>query len=219
MISVVIPTLNAEHVLAPTLAALVPAVVGGQVQEAILADGGSSDDTRVISDAAGTVLIDVTRGRAAQLSAGAAKARGDWLLFLEANAVLEPGWAEEAQAFIERVESGRRGQAAAFFRLAVDDDGFMLRLAEWVAHMGCILFALPHENQAMLISRKLYDRFGGFREDSGFVQRLKRSEKVMLKSRAVMCAQPRSEGYVTPALRQLGQALLSPVRALARLYG
>jgi hypothetical protein len=103
--------------------------------------------------------------------------------------------------------------------LAVDDDGFMPRLAEWAAHMGCLLFALPHENQAMLISRKLYDRLGGFREDSGFVQRLKRSEKVMLKSRAVMYAPPRSEGYATPALRQLGQALLSPVRALARLYG
>jgi len=220
MISVVIPTLNAESVLAPTLAALVPAVVGGQVQEAILADGGSSDDTRVISDAAGTVLIDVSRGRASQLAAGAAQARGDWLLFLEANAVLEPGWAEEAQAFIERVESGRRGQAAAFFRYALDDDGFMPRLAELVARMSCFLFAMPGENQALLISRKLYDRLGGFRKDDRLVHRLKRSEMVMLNSRAVTGAPlHRSEGYVTPTLRQLGQALLSPVRALARLYG
>ena len=53
MISVVIPTLNAERTLASTLAALVPAVVDGLVQEAILADGGSSDDTRIIADAAG----------------------------------------------------------------------------------------------------------------------------------------------------------------------
>jgi|GEM_PF-7070274 len=40
MISVVIPTFNAEATLGPTLAALVPAVVDGVVMEAIIADGG-----------------------------------------------------------------------------------------------------------------------------------------------------------------------------------
>ena len=40
MISVVIPTYNAETTLGPTLAALVPAVVDGIIQEAILVDGG-----------------------------------------------------------------------------------------------------------------------------------------------------------------------------------
>lgn len=77
MISVVIPTLNAERSLAPTLAALVPAVVDGLVQEAILADGGSSDDTRIIAYAAGTQLIDAPRGRGSQLAAGAAQARAN----------------------------------------------------------------------------------------------------------------------------------------------
>lgn len=220
MISVVIPTLNAERVLAPTLAALVPAVVDGVVQEAILADGGSSDDTRIIADAAGVLLIDAPRGRTQQLAAGAAQVRGDWLLFLNADAVLEPGWAEETKAFIERIESGRRGHAAAFFRYGLDDDGFMPRLAEGLSRLRCFLFALPYEEQAMLISRKLYDRLGGFREDAALVNRLKRNEVVMLRSRAVTGAQRyQSEGYFAPALRHLGQVLLSPVRALARLYG
>jgi len=220
MISVVIPTLNAERTLTATLAALVPAVVDGVVQEGILADGGSSDDTRIIADAAGTQLIDAPRGRATQLAAGAARARADWLLFLDADMVLEPGWAEEAQAFIERVESGRRSQAAAFFRFALDDDGFMPRVAEWLVRLRCLLFALPYGDQGLLISRKLYDRLGGFREGADLVDRLKRSEMVMLKSRAVTIAQRyQNEGYFASGVRNLGQVLLSPVRALARLYG
>src|SRR6266540_6895179 len=112
MISVIIPTFNAERTLGPTLAALVPAVVKGAVQEAILVDGGSTDETCLIAEAAGTQLIETPRGRGMQLDAGAAEARGDWLLFLHADTVLEPGWAEEAESFIERVESGRRKQAA-----------------------------------------------------------------------------------------------------------
>ena len=109
MISVIIPTLNAERTLAHTLAALVPAVVDGIVQEAILVDGGSTDETRAIAEAAGTHLIEARRGRGSQLEAGASQARGDWLLFLHADTVLEPGWAEEAKSFMERVDSGRRG--------------------------------------------------------------------------------------------------------------
>jgi glycosyltransferase involved in cell wall biosynthesis len=145
MISVIIPTLNDERTLVPTLAALVPAVVDGIVQEAILSDGGSSDDTRIIADAAGVQLIDAPRGRAAQLEAGAALARGDWLLLLPAGTALEPGWAEEVHGFIERVQSGRRRQAAAFF-FALDDDGSAPRFSRPVRLRP--LLAIPHGDQA-----------------------------------------------------------------------
>ena len=45
MLSVVIPTLNAEKSLAATLAALVPGVVEGLIREVIISDGGSTDAT------------------------------------------------------------------------------------------------------------------------------------------------------------------------------
>jgi rSAM/selenodomain-associated transferase 2 len=229
MISVIIPTLNAERTLAPTLAALVPAVVEGIVQEAIVVDGGSTDETRVIAEAAGTVLIEAPRGRGSQLEAGASQARGDWLLFLHADTVLEPDWAEEAQSFMERVESGRRDQAAACFRFALDDDGLMPRLVEWLVGSRCYLLALPYGDQGLLISRNLYNRLGGFRplplmEDVDLVRRLKRRELVMLKSRAVTSEERyRREGYLARSLRNLGCILLYylrvPPRVLARLYG
>ena len=229
MISVIIPTLNAERTLALTLAALVPAVVEGIVQEAIVVDGGSTDETRAIAEAAGTQLIEAPRGRGSQLEAGASQARGDWLLFLHADTVLDPGWAEEAHSFMERVESGRRDQAAASFRFALDDDGLMPRLVERMVALRCLLLALPYGDQGLLISRNLYNRLGGFRplplmEDVDLVRRLKRRELVMLKSRAVTSEERyRREGYLARSLRNLGCILLYylrvPPRVLARLYG
>jgi rSAM/selenodomain-associated transferase 2 len=229
MISVIIPTLNAERTLVHSLAALVPAVVEGIVQEAIVVDGGSTDDTSAIAEAAGTHLVEAPVGRGSQLEAGASHARGDWLLFLHADTVLEPGWAEEAQSFMERVEEGRRAQAAAFFRFALDDDGLMPRFVEWLVGLRCHLLALPYGDQGLLISRNLYNRLGGFRplplmEDVDLVRRLKRNEIVMLKSRAVTsCERYRREGYLARSLRNLGCVLLYylrvPPRVLARLYG
>ena len=229
MISVVIPTLNAERSLAHTLAALVPAVVEGIVQEAIVVDGGSTDETRAIAEAAGTHLIEAPLGRGSQLDAGARAARSDWLLFLHADTVLDPGWAEEAQGFIKRVQSGRRDEAAAAFRFALDDDGAMPRFIERLVAWRCRLFGLPYGDQGLLISRRLYRRLGGFRplplmEDVDLVRRLKRRELVMLQSRAVTSGERyRRDGYLARSLRNLGCMLLYylrvPPRVLARIYG
>ena len=229
MISVIIPTYNAEATLGPTLTALVPAVVNGIVQEAILVDGGSTDETCAIAVAAGTRLIRTKLGRGTQLRAGAAAARGDWLLFLHADTVLEPGWAEEAEAFMERVAKGRRAPAAAAFRFALDDNGMMPRLLESLVALRCFVFALPYGDQGLLISRRLYGELGGFRpiplmEDVDLVRRLRRRELVMLKSRAVTSGERyRREGYFARSLRNLGCILLYylhvPPRVLVRLYG
>ena len=74
MISVIIPTLNAEATLPVTLAALVPAAVGGLVREVIVVDGGSSDRTADVTDHAGASLVKASRGRGQQLKIGAARA-------------------------------------------------------------------------------------------------------------------------------------------------
>src|SRR5262245_63795787 len=118
MISVVIPTLNAERKLTQTLAALVPAVVDGIVQEAIVVDGGSTDETRIIAEAAGTHLVEAPRGRGSQLEAGARAARGGWVLFLPAHTLLDPRWAAGAQGVIKRGQNGRGGEAAPPVRFA-----------------------------------------------------------------------------------------------------
>jgi glycosyltransferase involved in cell wall biosynthesis len=133
MISVVIPTLNAEATLGQTLAALVSAAVDGLVREVIVVDGGSSDRTAEIVDQAGANLVRGSGGRGHQLAAGAAQARFPWLLFLHADTTLASGWEHDASAFMGRVDTGGRPLAAAAFRFALDDAGARPRVLE----VGC----------------------------------------------------------------------------------
>ena len=130
---------------------------------------------------------------------------------------------------MERVANGRRDPAAAAFRFALDDDGIMPRMLESLVALRCFLFALPYGDQGLLISRQLYRELGGFKpmplmEDVDLMRRLKRSQLVMLHSRAVTSGvRYRNEGYVVRSLRNLGCMLLYflrvPTRVLTRLYG
>ena len=230
MISVVIPTLNAEQGLATTLAALVPAAVDGLVREVIIVDGGSSDRTLRIADDAGAVLLQQSEcGRGQQLVAGAARARSDWLLFLHADTVLEVGWEREAAALMERVGNGARPATAASFRFALDDAGFRPRVLETLVGLRCLLLRLPYGDQGLLVPRRLYEQIGGYRalplmEDVDLVRRLGRARLVLLRSRAVTsAARYRRDGYTHRSVRNFACLMLFylrvPAARIARIYG
>jgi len=229
MISVIIPTLDAEAGLGTTLAALVPATVQGVVREVIISDGGSRDGTEMIADAAGAHFLEAPRGRGSQLAAGARTARFDWLLFLHADTMLEPGWEQETAAFIERVDTGERPLAAAAFRFALDDYGLKPRLLESLVGARCALLRFPYGDQGLLIPRRLYHALGGYSplpvmEDVDLVRRLERKQLVMLRSRAVTSAvRYKRDGYFSRALRNFACVSLYymrvPPKTLARLYG
>lgn len=229
MISVVIPTFNAESVLGTTLSALVPASVQGVVREVVICDGGSRDGTGVIAEAAGAYFIESPKGRGTQLAAGARKARFDWLLFLHADTMLETGWEQEANAFIDRVESGEWPLAAAAFQFALDDFGIKPRMLETMVGLRCSLLRFPYGDQGLLIPRRLYNELGGysafpFMEDVDLVRRLGRKRLVMLRSNAVTSAiRYRRDGYVSRSLRNFACLSLFYLRVspekLQRLYG
>jgi rSAM/selenodomain-associated transferase 2 len=228
MISVVIPTLNAEDGLAACLTALVPAAVQGIVREVIVVDGGSNDRTLKIIEQSGAELLRSGPGRGEQLSVGAAHANSPWLLFLHADTVLEPGWEREVSALVERIDSGRRRPTAAAFRFALDDDGFRPRMIEAGVATRCALFRLPYGDQGLLISRQLYQQIGGYSrlplmEDVDIVRRIGRRRMTVLRTRAVTSAvRYQQGGYVRRSVRNLSCLTLYflrvPTRIIARLY-
>lgn len=78
------PVLNEQKTIASTLQVLRPLAL----EEIIVVDGGSTDQTReVVAQTRATVTIS-PRGRARQMNQGARLARGDVLLFLHADTQL-----------------------------------------------------------------------------------------------------------------------------------
>jgi rSAM/selenodomain-associated transferase 2 len=206
VISVIIPTLNAEAHLPRALAALLPATLEGLLKEVIVSDGGSSDLTRAVAEAAGCAIVDGPKGRGAQLRLGAQEARAPWLLFLHADTALEPAWVDAARAFMQA--PGAEARAAAF-RFAFDDASLSARwVAFWVA-VRCAALKLPYGDQGLLISRKLYDALGGFAdlplmEDVDMIRRIGARRLSILPARAITSADKyRRDGYLRRAARNL----------------
>jgi rSAM/selenodomain-associated transferase 2 len=209
-ISVVIPTLNAAHLLPPLLAQL------QGMGEIILADGGSAEPP------AGGRVIQAPRGRGAQLAAGAAAARGEWLLFLHADTILDAGWAKALCAAM--AQPGR----AHYFHFALDDSSPQARRLEGAVAWRCRWLALPYGDQGLFLSRALYDAVGGFRplplmEDVDLIRRLGRARLAPLPARAITSAERwRRGGWWRRSARNLTTLSLyfcgvSPER-LARFY-
>ena len=81
-ISIIVPVLNEAQGISESLAALAPLRSRGH--EVIVVDGGSSDKTPDLARRAADRVVSAPRGRANQMNAGAALARGEVLLFLHA---------------------------------------------------------------------------------------------------------------------------------------
>lgn len=120
MISVLIQTYNVEEALARTLASLVGGSIEGVVREVIVFDLGSVDQTRLVAEHAGCVLV----GEGG-LGQAIKSARGDWLLVLQSGARLTEGWTEQAL-----LHMGAGAGAARLTRSRIGQPGFFARLFE-----------------------------------------------------------------------------------------
>jgi rSAM/selenodomain-associated transferase 2 len=221
MLSLVIPTLNAERELAATLASL---GTHAPIAEVVVADGGSRDGTVAVARAAGARVVEAPRGRGSQLRAGAAASSSPWILFLHADTRLEASW----RAAVVR-HLATRPDAAGYFRFALDDPAPQARRVERLTRWRCRALAMPYGDQGLLIARTLYESIDGFApvplmEDVDLVRRLGRARLVALPAMAVTsAARYRRDGWWARPLRNL--ALLSlwrlgvPPTTLARLYG
>ena len=206
MLSVVIPTLNAERTLPFALAPLVPATMAGLVRQVVIVDGGSQDATRAIAEESGADVVVAPPSRGGQLQAGAAAARAAFLLFLHADTVLTGDWADAVAGFIASADAAQR---AAAFTFGFDDQSFAAGLvARWV-NVRSRVFGLPYGDQGLLIARPLYDEIGGYRaiplmEDVDLVRRLGKRRIRMMRAVAVTSADRyRRDGYFMRGARNL----------------
>lgn len=223
MLSVVIPTLNAEHHL-PELLAQLEGHVGGHVDEIIITDGGSTDKTLAIALAAKTRIAMGCKGRGWQLSRGVkwGATRGeegatatdrekrktsseDWLLFLHADTQLGDNWLDAVQHHINHFPS-----RSGYFRFILDADGFWPRWIELCVRLRCTFLALPYGDQGLLIRRDVFESAGGYPdwplfEDVQIVRSLGRRRLRALRADAITSPERyEKQGYMRRSFRNLG---------------
>jgi rSAM/selenodomain-associated transferase 2 len=174
-IAVVIPTLQEEGRIAHAIESARAAGV-----EIIVADGGSRDATRERALAAGARVVSAEPGRARQLAAGAEAADADAILFLHADTLLSPGWADAVRGAL--ADPAVVGGA---FRFRFAEPGLLLRLVEWGVRARLALAGLPYGDQALFVRRSALSAIGGvpqaeLMEDLDLVRALRRRGRLAL---------------------------------------
>jgi len=111
VISVIVPAYNAEETLRECLAALETQTLSRRDYEVIVVDDGSTDRTTEIARARGVRLVrQPNAGPATARNRGAREARGDLLLFTDADCAPAPDWIERlAEAFADPEVVGAKG--------------------------------------------------------------------------------------------------------------
>ena len=224
MLTVVIPALNVGHFLEACLDTL--EVGRSLISEVIVVDGGSSDDTVGVAERRSVRLIVEGRGRGRQLRAGASAASSEWLLFLHADTMLGPDWAQAAERFMRVPGNAER---AAAFRFVLDESSPAAARLDRIVAWRCRALGLSYGDQGLLISRGLYERLGGYKplalmEDVDLVRRIGRNRLTVLDVPAVTSARRyQAGGYWRRPLRNLLCLSLYfagvPPHLIARLYG
>ncbi len=187
-ISIIIPVLNEGAIIEKTLLAL----QGNSDVEIIVVDGGSVDQTITLANQIGVKVTTASGiGRAAQMNAGAAIAKGDILLFLHADTLLPPNYQEIVKKIIYQ-----QNAIAGAFELAIDGKEQSLRLVETLVKMRSRWFSLPYGDQAIFLTKKVFEDLDGFpelpiMEDFEFVQRLKRRGKIAIAPVSVITSSRR----------------------------
>lgn len=182
-ISVIIPTFNeAEHI--ERLVTFLHRHGAGVVAQIIVADGGSTDNTFALAEAAGASVVQCpAKGRSRQMNFGASQATGEILYFVHADTMPPPSYATDLlQAVGEGYGLGR-------YRSRFLSSSLMLRINEFFTRFD--LFICMGGDQTLFIRKEVFDALGGFNpdllimEEYEFCTRARKSEKYKIMKEAV----------------------------------
>lgn len=151
----------------------------------IVVDGGSSDNTveRARTDA--DLVVEAARSRAGQMNAGAARARGDVLLFLHADTRL-PARADD---LIAR-GLATHGRSWGRFDVAIGGTHPLFSTISAAMNWRSRVSDIATGDQAIFVTRTLFERAGKFpeirlMEDIAFTATLRRFERPLCLSQRV----------------------------------
>ncbi len=183
MISIIIPTYNEAGQIAGTIGRLKDITANGDV-EIIVSDGGSTDQTmQLANDSGATVSLSKRKGRAAQMNAGAAIAKGYILYFLHADTVPPEGFLTDI------IKATAQGYDAGCFMLAFDHSHWFLKANCWFTRFD--VNALRFGDQSLFVTKVAFEKAVGFceqhivLEDQELIKRLRKIIRFKVIKKAV----------------------------------
>ncbi|MFO1372212.1 MAG: TIGR04283 family arsenosugar biosynthesis glycosyltransferase [Candidatus Competibacteraceae bacterium] len=220
--SIILPVLNEDMHSVACLHALQP--LRAQACELIVVDGGSRDQTVALSKPLADLVIVSSRGRAAQMNAGAALARGEILWFLHADSLPPPDAVDLMRAAL--AEPNRHWGR---FDVQLSGRQPLLQMVETLMNLRSRLSGIATGDQAYLVRREVFERIGGYpaialMEDIALSRRLKRHGRPVCLHQRIQTSSRRWErdGILRTILLmwrlRLAYFLGADPERLARLY-
>jgi rSAM/selenodomain-associated transferase 2 len=154
-ISIIIPTLNEEEHIGSLIRHLTD---NEYCVEIIVADGGSLDRTVEIATKLGALSVTVDEpSRPEQLNAGARLANAALLYFVHADTLPPRSYANQI------LDAAKDENTFGSFRFKFDSERPNLKFNSWCTRLPVMM--VRGGDQSLFISRKLFDRLDGYRED------------------------------------------------------
>ena len=182
-LSIIVPVLNEAPLIANFLRHL--RAVAPQA-ELIVVDGGSIDGTAGLAAPLSDRVLSAPRGRARQMNAGAAAARGDILWFLHVDSEL-PATALTA---IQNALKNER-LVGGCLRLEIPRRELIYRITDQLGNAGVQIFRLALGDHGIFCRRAAFEAIGGYPdvpilEDAELYRKLRRAGGVkQLKPRII----------------------------------
>jgi len=171
-ISIIIPTFNEEQHIGELVEYLQESCYDAS-HEIIVADGGSTDNTREEAKGMGATIVRCKKkGRAAQMNEGAKASHGSILYFLHADTT-------PPKDFLNHIKTSiKKGYKSGCFQLTFDDPHPILKFYGWCTRFQLTVFRFG--DQSLYVEKKLFLDVGGFdesltvMEDQEIVRQLKK---------------------------------------------
>ncbi|MEJ8840954.1 TIGR04283 family arsenosugar biosynthesis glycosyltransferase [Lacibacter sp. H375] len=175
MISVIIPVYNEEKNIA-SLVTYLKLHGGSLLQEIIVCDAASTDETKEVATKAGaTVVVSPKKGRGAQLNYGASKASGSVFYFVHADVFPPPSFATDIQKAVAD------GYGLGRYRTTFNTRKWYVQMMSFFSRFDW--FACYGGDQTLFVTRELFVTTGGYRrdmrvmEDYEFVERARQQSQ------------------------------------------
>ncbi len=154
-LSIIIPALNEAANIPTLLISLLPLRQRGV--EVIVVDGGSTDNTAPLARNRADQVITSPPGRARQMNAGAAAARGEILCFLHADTRLPKG---ADGLIIDGLTRSRRSWGR--FDVRITGNHAMLCLIAHMMNWRSRITGIATGDQGLFVTRSLFEAAGHF---------------------------------------------------------